>query len=66
MPEVYEDLRSVKNLLLFGGDFSGLRVEEAQKVANGFHSEDRFGQTRCLAPRERAHGRTFERHFTPD
>ncbi len=29
MPEVYEDLRSVKNLLLFGGDFSGLRVEEA-------------------------------------
>ena len=65
-PRYTRTCEALRTYLLFGGDFSGLRVEEAQKIANGFHSEDRFGQTRCLAPRERAHGRTFERHFTPD
>jgi hypothetical protein len=50
-------------LLVFRGDFSGLRIDDAQAVANGFHTEDRFGQGRCLAPGEGAHGRAFECYF---
>ena len=47
----------------FRGDFSGLRIDDAHSVANGFHTEDRFGQGRCLGPGERAHGRAFECYF---
>ena len=47
-PRHLEEVRKSRELFS-RVDFSGLRVDDGQAVANGFHSEDRLGPARCLA-----------------
>ena len=43
-----------------------MRIDDAQAVANGFHTEDRFGQGRCLAPGEGVVQSEASKAFPPD
>jgi len=61
-PRHLEEVRKSRELFS-REDFSGLRIDDGQAVANRFHSEGRLGPGALPRVGEGTHGRAFERHF---
>jgi hypothetical protein len=62
MPEAYEESRSVRSYYFAGGISAVCVLRTLRRLRMAF-TEDRFGQARGLAPRERVHGRGFKGPF---